>query len=82
VSQVIYQVPSCFVLAAAWRMRKEGVRTPALCYAVHVLTSMVPIMAALVRAAPTHRRRPRLAAPHARCCVSARSRDGMRARGV
>ncbi|KAG8463257.1 hypothetical protein KFE25_011254 [Diacronema lutheri] len=41
--ELIYQVPSCFVLGAAWARRRPGVWLPALVYAVHVLSTMAPI---------------------------------------
>jgi hypothetical protein len=43
----MYQVPSCFVLAHAWARKREGVKWPSLLYAVHVLTTMLPIMLVL-----------------------------------
>ena len=45
--EVLLQVPLCFVLGYGWLASREWVRTPGLLYSVHVLTTMVPIMAEL-----------------------------------
>ena len=46
-AEVLLQVPLCFVLGFGWITSSEWVRTPGLCYSVHVLTTMVPIMTEL-----------------------------------
>ncbi|KAJ1635561.1 hypothetical protein T492DRAFT_965301 [Pavlovales sp. CCMP2436] len=43
-SELIFQVPACFVLAHAWFHCSSGAWLPSLMYSVHVLTSMPPIM--------------------------------------
>ena len=45
--EAVFQLPACFVLAAGWVRQSEWVRTLTLVYSVHVLTTMVPIMAVL-----------------------------------
>jgi hypothetical protein len=45
--ELFFQFPFVCYAIVAWVRRSEGVRIPALCYAAHVLTTMVPIMAEL-----------------------------------
>ena len=45
--EVTLQLPACALIAYGWANRREWVKTPALVYSVHVLTTMVPIMAVL-----------------------------------
>lgn len=48
ISEIVLQVPACFILGTAWLHRCEWARLPALCYSVHVMTTMIPILSALV----------------------------------
>merc|ERR1712217_338732 len=42
--ELVLQLPACFVLGVGWLRRSESVKAPSLIYAVHVLTTMIPIM--------------------------------------
>ncbi|KAL1521699.1 hypothetical protein AB1Y20_021354 [Prymnesium parvum] len=45
--ELLFQVPLCFCLGYGWIRERQWVRTPGLVYAVHVLTTMIPIMTEL-----------------------------------
>ena len=47
-AEIMLQVPTCAVLSLGWARRQEWVRLPSIMYSVHVLTTMVPIMAVLL----------------------------------
>lgn len=46
-AELLFQAPMCAYLAYAWIRRRQSVRLPSIVYSVHVLTTMVPIMAEL-----------------------------------
>lgn len=46
--QLLFQVPCCAALAHAWARRRQGAWLPALVYAVHVLSTMPPILLELL----------------------------------
>jgi hypothetical protein len=57
-AELILQVPACAVLSVGWARRREWVRLPSVMYSVHVLTTMVPIMAVLLIEGATKARPP------------------------